>query len=187
MKKIDVKERSAERAAYALQLRKDGWSYEQIGIRLADKFANQQRNRKAFTSMYAHKLVVTALKNIYKDDAYALVRMEMERLDTMQLEAMDVLRTEHVLVSAGAIVRTMVRDAATGLPVIDPATNLPVTVPLRDDGPRLAAIDRLLKIQERRAKLMGLDKPTKVASTNPAGDKPATVFQIVASKEDMAL
>ena len=188
MKTVEVKERSAERAAYALQLRKDGHTYAKIGILLADKFANQQRSRKTFTAHYAYKLVADALKNIYRDDAHALVRMEMERLDAMQLEALDVLRSEHVLVSAGAIVRTLVRDEKTGLPVIDPLTNMPVTVPIRDDGPRLAAIDRLLKIQERRAKLMGLDKPTKVASTNPNGDKPSgPLFQIVASKEDMAL
>jgi hypothetical protein len=33
--------------------------------------------------------------------------------------------------------------------------------PLRDHGPTLAAIDRLLKIMERRAKLVGLDAPVR--------------------------
>lgn len=32
---------------------------------------------------------------------------------------------------------------------------------LVDDGPRLAAMDRLLRIQDRRAKLLGLDAATK--------------------------
>ena len=36
----------------------------------------------------------------------------------------------------------------------------------------LKAIDRVLKLSERRAKLMGLDAPTKVAPTNPDGDGP---------------
>ena len=33
----------------------------------------------------------------------------------------------------------------------------------------LPAVDRVLKIMERRAKLLGLDAPVKVARTNPAG------------------
>lgn len=35
----------------------------------------------------------------------------------------------------------------------------------------LGAIDRYLKIAERRSKLLGLDAPTKVAPTNPEGDE----------------
>jgi hypothetical protein len=33
--------------------------------------------------------------------------------------------------------------------------------PVLDDAPVLAAIDRLLRIQERRARLLGLDAPTR--------------------------
>lgn len=36
---------------------------------------------------------------------------------------------------------------------------------------QLQAFDRRLKVKERRAKLLGLDAPTKVAPTNPAGDE----------------
>ena len=36
----------------------------------------------------------------------------------------------------------------------------------------LFAIDRYLKIAERRAKLLGLDAPAKVAPTTPDGEKP---------------
>ncbi|MCG5549170.1 helix-turn-helix domain-containing protein [Halorhodospira halochloris] len=38
-------------------------------------------------------------------------------------------------------------------------------------GGELRAIDRLLRIMERRAKLLGLDAPTCVAPTNPDGQK----------------
>lgn len=34
------------------------------------------------------------------------------------------------------------------------------------------AVEKILKIMERRAKLMGLDAPSKVAPTNPNGDEP---------------
>lgn len=42
----------------------------------------------------------------------------------------------------------------------------------RATGGDLRAIDRMLRIMERRAKLLGLDTPQKVAPTNPAGDSP---------------
>jgi len=37
---------------------------------------------------------------------------------------------------------------------------------------QVAAIDRLVKLFERQAKLLGLDKPTKVAPTIPDGSQP---------------
>ena len=36
----------------------------------------------------------------------------------------------------------------------------------------LRAVDRILKVMERRAKLPGLDGPTKVAATDPDGQEP---------------
>jgi hypothetical protein len=36
---------------------------------------------------------------------------------------------------------------------------------------KMAAIDRALRIQQRRAKLLGLDAPTKTAYTDPSGEK----------------
>jgi hypothetical protein len=54
-----------------------------------------------------------------------------------------VLERNHVTVSHGRIIRGENEE------------------PLLDDGPVLTAIDRLLKIQERRAKLLGLDAPAR--------------------------
>ena len=173
------KELQAEKRAAALDLRRQGYSYEKIGIKLGEVY----NNGSPFSAMYCYKMVSAAIKSVYQEKAHELVKLEMERLDAMQLEALSVLQTEHVLVNSGAVVRTLVLDEK-GRPVIDSDTGLPKSVPLLDDGPRLQAIDRLLKIQERRARLLGLDKPTKVASTNPNGDKAAPGVVIVASKED---
>jgi hypothetical protein len=70
---------------------------------------------------------------------------ELQRLDLLLAEAWAILKREHVAVSHGRIVV----DEETGEKV-------------RDDGPVLQAIDRILKIQERRAKFLGLDAPTKI-------------------------
>lgn len=72
------------------------------------------------------------------------VALEIERLETMERTAWAVLRRTHVVVSHGRV-------------ILD-ANQQPMT----DDAPTLNAIDRLLKIQERRAKLLGLDAPTRV-------------------------
>lgn len=40
------------------------------------------------------------------------------------------------------------------------------------NGGDLPSIDRVLKIMERRAKLLGLDSPTKIAPTDPTGVTP---------------
>lgn len=43
----------------------------------------------------------------------------------------------------------------------------------------VTALEACLKIMERRAKLLGLDKPVKTAATDPTGEKEATPAQIV--------
>jgi hypothetical protein len=45
------------------------------------------------------------------------------------------------------------------------------------------AVERVLNIMARRAKLLGLDAPTKVAATDPAGNKAAT-FRVAAAELD---
>ena len=176
-----AREAHAERLAFALNLRKDGHTYAVIGRLLGEQYSG-----KGFTDRYAHKLVKEAIKSVYKDDVEDLIRLEIERLDSMYADAVTVLRNQHVVISSGAVVHQYVKGE-DGRYVMDAVTGMPLSVPLLDDGPRLAAIDRLLKIQERRSKLLGLDKPTKIAPTNPDGDKPAIPWMIVASKEDLAL
>lgn len=41
-------------------------------------------------------------------------------------------------------------------------------------NPDLVAVDRMLRIMDRRAKLFGLDAPTKIAPTTPDGEQSAS-------------
>jgi hypothetical protein len=90
----------------------------------------------------AHDDVRNALRAIVQEPAEELRTLELERLDRMYQAAADVLERQHVAVSHGKIVYQGEE-------------------PLIDDGPVLQAIDRLLKIQARRAALLGLDAATK--------------------------
>jgi hypothetical protein len=76
-----------------------------------------------------------------------------ERLGTLERAALQVLEREHITVNNGRII--VLND-----------------MPLPDDGPVLAAIDRLVKIEDARQRnneslrrLFGLDAPTKVEAT----------------------
>ena len=94
------------------------------------------------TKSSAHKMVERTLAAIVQEPAEAVRQLELDRLDAMYTAAMEVLERQHFTVSQGKVV-----DLGGQ--------------PLEDDGPVLQAIDRLLKIQERRARLLGLDSATK--------------------------
>lgn len=127
-----VRVAAREREALALRLRAAGATYAQIGARLG-----------GISESRACHIVRRALARVVHEPAEELRELEGARLDLMQREAMRVLRRRHVVVSHGRIVR-----GDDGRPLVD-------------DGPTLAAIGQLLRIQERRARLFGLDAPTK--------------------------
>jgi hypothetical protein len=126
-----VADKLTQRDADAARYRAEGWTYQRIANELG--FANPSS---------AHKAVQRALKASVRDANDTAVHLELNSLDEMAREAWGVLQRTHVVVSQGRVVEL---DGA----------------PVPDDAPVLAAIDRLLKIQERRSKLLGLDMPTR--------------------------
>ncbi len=91
----------------------------------------------------AWKYVTRGLDRTRREPADQLRRLEEDRLDLLQVQAAAVLRRTHYYVQGGEVV---MRDGE----------------PLRDDGPTLNAIRVLLAVQERRARLLGLDEPTRI-------------------------
>jgi hypothetical protein len=70
------------------------------------------------------------------------VAIETAKLDALEQAAWEVLRREHIVIQHGRVVRLNRK-------------------PVPDDGPVMQAIDRILKISERRARLRGLDAPVR--------------------------
>jgi hypothetical protein len=120
-----------QREARMLELRRDGRSYTEIG--------------EAFgvSRQVATRIIQRGMDRIVREPAELVKAMDLERLDQLQVEALAVLRRRHVVVSGGKIVRGDDDQ------------------PLTDDGPTLAAIGKLLDIQARRARLLGLDAAQK--------------------------
>lgn len=128
----------AERQARAAELRSQGLSYRKIAATMADEgSAGALYNVKT-----AFEDVRTAMAAVVQESAEAAVQFELDRLDLLHRKAMEVLKRHHIAVSNGRVV------------VVGGE-------PLQDDGPVLAAIDRVVKISESRRRLLGLDQPAK--------------------------
>lgn len=155
-----------------IRMKMEGFSFPQI----AAYYGNTQG--------YIYKLYKKALKEIIEEDVKEYRKLELLKLEALEQEVTKVLQSFHPLVNAGSVVRDVLENE-DGTLVLDEDEN-PVLVRLQDAGPTLAAVDRAIKLMERRSKLLGLDKPTKVANTNPDGTKSASVV-IVATPLDEEL
>jgi hypothetical protein len=122
----------ARRDAEACRLRVRGATF----ARIAEELGYADRRT-------ALRGVERALRESVTEPAESLRALELARLDAWLVEAWAVMEREHVTVQHGKVV-----CGADG-------------EPLRDDGPVLAAIDRLVKISERRSKLLGMDAPVR--------------------------
>lgn len=93
-------------------------------------------------------------------NAEQLREQSLQRLDEMRRKVWEVLERRHVLVSGG----TVVRDWPLGEDG-EPDYLGQMPEPLIDDGPALAAVDRLVRIEQRMAALLGIDAPQRVETT----------------------
>lgn len=125
---------TARRDAEACRLRAQSLTYREIAAKLGVDVHT------------AYDAVQRGLRDTLQEPADAVRQLELERLDELAQKAREVLLGTHYVVSQGKVVR-LARGGA----------------PLEDDAPKLQAIDRLLKIQERRARLLGLDSPQRVS------------------------
>ena len=124
----------ADRDHKAMRLRASGWTYHAIAQELG--YASRGHAR-------------TQIERAYLADARPNVEAYREAMDDQLDQLVEritkVMDTRHLKVNAGQV-------------VFDPTSG----GLLEDDAPILAAADRILKVLERRAKLHGLDAPTKV-------------------------
>jgi hypothetical protein len=145
----------AEKAAIVFQLKLDGHSFRGIEAITAAPNGPTRGERIPWTTardLLRDELARRVDPKIDQYRALHLERLEGElvRLNELEERAKQVLDRHHITVNNGRVI------AVDG-------------EPLQDDGPVLAAIDRLIKIEDARRKnnaeqrkLLGLDAPTKV-------------------------
>jgi hypothetical protein len=145
----------AEKAQVVFQLKLDGHSFRAIEAITAAPDGPTRGERIPWTTARDLLREELARRVDPKIDAYRVLHLErleaeLLRLDELEARARQVLDRHHITVNNGRVINV---DGQ----------------PLQDDGPVLAAIDRLLKIEDARRKnnesqrkLLGLDAPTKV-------------------------
>jgi hypothetical protein len=126
---------AAQRDAQALELRAAGANFRQIADRLGVSVST------------AWKCVDRGLAATRQEPAAKLRTLERDRLDRLTVQAVEVLQARHVVVSGGKIITD-----DDGRPLVD-------------HGPTLAAINTLVRLMERRARLEGLDEPARADIT----------------------
>jgi hypothetical protein len=125
-------EQIAEEAYQAYQLRLQGQPFRAIAATMKLAVSTVHDRVNAYASGHVDPLA----------DQYRQV--ELDRMDGLAVKAYEVLGREHIVAQQGKIVRD---DEGT---------------PLLDSAPILSAIGTLVRISERRAKLLGLDAAVKV-------------------------
>lgn len=146
-----------ERRTRVLAMRIEQRTYREIAVTLgiSEDVAEKDYQR-----------AVEARRTALDANRETAVSIEMLKLDALEQAAWHVLRTRHITVQQGKIVGKF-----TGFATVpdtgevyrgDDGKPVPLFEELEDDAPVLAAIDRLIKIAERRSRLKGLDAPTRV-------------------------
>lgn len=134
-----------ERNTRIWKLRLQNWTQRQI----ADEVGLSQAQVSA--------ILAEMIQERKEEASEALRQFEVGKLDTLERAMLDVLARDHLTIQGGKVVReTYVDEDGEEHP----------GEPYRDDGPAMAAVDRLLKIAQRRAALLGLDSPTKIEQTS---------------------
>ena len=99
------------------------------------------------------KLLNKYTPKLLEKDANAHRDIEVGKLDLLEERLWQMLDEDYITVSNGQVVYM---DTGDPVPDIDPVMKI---------------VDRILKVAERRAKLLGLDKPVRIEATVQTVDK----------------
>lgn len=122
-------------------------TYDRIAVELG--YASKQA---------AHKDVKAALAEALKRQDLAVDELRIKHtllLDEALRVAHRIMNEQHLAHSAGRLVQREVEQPDGSVELVD----------VVDNGPNLAAADRLIKISESQRKLWGIDAPTKTEAT----------------------
>ena len=138
-KQWNIRQKGKMRDAECARLKAIGWPLEKIARYLNMDEPNPENGPSRVAA--AIKRALGEMARFANDEARM---MEANSLDELEWEAWKTLENRHVVISQGRVVR----DDETG-----------ESIP--DERYILEVVDRILKIKERRARLLGLDAPQR--------------------------
>lgn len=126
-------------------------------LRLAGKTIRQISAITGIPPSTVYRRLDCAIRALLQEPREAVLKLELDRLDHLQQAVVKIMGRDHFVVSEGRVVRPVVAVDENNKPVFGE--------PLIDDAPILQALDRFLKIQDRRERYLGLAAPTRVETT----------------------
>ena len=110
------------------------------------------------TAQAAALMIQRAFGDIPRESTEELIRLEIEKLDAIERKYLEVVNRSHPVVTmSGKLVVLNDREA-----ILEGQDE----VLLMDDTPTMHALAGLLKVADRRAKLLGLNAPTRTELTS---------------------
>ena len=162
--------KTAERIAYILKCKTEGMSLYEIARELD------------LSVQYVKKLYDQSLDRVVSDAVDRHRKLENMKLDKLEREAIELRDTTSPLVSNGKIIRDFIYSTQGEAILGD--NGKPLLKALEDLTPRFKSVEMRISIAKRRAALNGLDMPTKLAMTDPSGEKEAQVVQFYLPDND---
>lgn len=146
--------KTAARDFEAAEMRVRGRSLQEI----ADELGYASRG-------HAHNGIMRAFAALPSDEAEDAKRLDLERIDRLIAKAWEVMEREHAAYSNGQVVRRRTGEYEMdddGFERLDDKGNrIPLYEEVLDDGPLLAAIDRIERLIGRRARIFGYEAPAR--------------------------
>jgi hypothetical protein len=143
----------AERDAEAARLRSRGKLLREIKVELG--YSSEGR---------VHDAIKRAFERVSERSVGELRKQQQAMLDDLKAKALAIAERQHIAHSNGRTVRVCEGDHP-GCTRTGPYDDSCYGIVVRDDGPKLTAINTLRGLMEREAKLHGLDAPVKVEQT----------------------
>lgn len=158
---------TAEKRARIVELRDEGWGFREIADELGFDVANIWRHYQAAM----RQIPAAAIEEHAKRCALRLDE-QLRRVDMERDVVMDILTKRHVHISNGHVVREIIgRDEETGRPIYGDA--------YEDDAPTMAAIDRLVKLDDQEARLLGMYPKQTISVERPTTELDAARIALI--------
>lgn len=158
---------SAEMRARIVELRTADWTFREIAAEVDRDVAVVWRHYQR-----AMRLIPAAAVEEHQAKIALRLDEQLRRID-MQREILDdIVAKRHVHISNGHVVSEITgQDEETGRPIYGD--------PYEDDAPTMAAIDRLGKLDDQEAKLLGMYPKQQVSVTRETSEVDTAVIGMI--------
>lgn len=133
---------AAELDGQILAGKKNGLTYQAIADQLG------------YSKQYVYRCYQRALRNLVEPSLAEYRAAQLARIQAQRDLVEEIANGRHVTVSNGRVVCEITGTSEDGKPIYGE--------PLEDVGPHLAAVDRLVKLDDQEARLLGMYPATKM-------------------------